>query len=264
MMELLTEQQISVEMINNFSDEETPLSFISLASDTDAPTTVAPNYVETTSNAPTFIAQEPCTSTSQALPSRNETVSLSRAAHVVFSQEAGLSSVEASLPGFPTISIPASSSSSSTSPLAPFDISPSPFSSNPQTHDQEPAHHSQLTTTKRKRKEAAAPKSTSEQMMKVAQDAFSQLNTVQEEHLRSQQHQQQQQLLQIQQQQQVINELKECSKQNNDKYNVIGKALAEGLRTMSDEQFFIAHKIMNDAIFLGNCGKLCFNAKIDI
>ena len=100
--------------------------------------------------------------------------------------------------------------------------------------------------------------------MKVAQDAFSQLNTVQQEHLRSQQHQQQQQLLQIQQQQQVINELKECSKQNNDKYNVIGKALAEDLRTMSDEQFFIAHKIMNDAIFLGNCGKLCFNAKIDI
>ena len=95
-MELLTEQQISVEMINNFSDEETTLSFISLASDTDVPTTVAPNYVETTSDAPTFIAQEPCTSTSQALPSRNETVSLSRAAHVVFSQEAGLSSVEAS------------------------------------------------------------------------------------------------------------------------------------------------------------------------
>ena len=197
---------------------------------------MTPNYVERTSNAPTFIAQEPWTSTSLALPSRNETVSLSRAAHVGFSQKAGLSSVEASLPGFPAISIPASSSS--ISPLASFDISPSPFSSNPQTHDQEPAHRSQLTITKRKKKEAAAPKRTSEQMMKVAQDAFSQLKTVQQEHLRSQQHQQQQQLLQIQQQQQVISELKECSKQNNDKYNVIGKALAEGIRTMSDDQFF--------------------------
>ena len=36
--------------------------------------------------------------------------------------------------------------------------------------------------------------------MKVAQDAFSQVNTVQQEHLGSKQQQQQQQLLQIQQQ----------------------------------------------------------------
>ena len=48
-------------------------------------------------DAPTFIAQAPGTPTSQALPSRNEPVSFSRAAHVGFSQDAGLSSVEASL-----------------------------------------------------------------------------------------------------------------------------------------------------------------------
>ena len=135
-MEPLTEEQSSLAMINSSLDEETPLSFISLAPVSDVPTTVS-------QSCPAFRppwlyhhAMRQCRLVKQLMMDF-----LRRLAYLRFKLF------------FLVSCYLQSASSSCVSPLSLFDISSSSFSSNPQTHDQEPAHRSQLTTTKRKKKE---------------------------------------------------------------------------------------------------------------
>ena len=156
-MEPLTEEQISLAIINSSLDEETPLSFISLAPVSDVPTTVSQSCSESRPPWLYHHAMRQCRLVEQLMMDF-----LRRLAYLRFK------------PFFLVSCYLQSASSSCVSPLS-LDISSSSFSSNLQTHDQEPAHRSQLTTTKRKKKEVTVPKSATDQMMTVAQDAFNQL-----------------------------------------------------------------------------------------
>ena len=72
----------------------------------------------------------------------------------------------------------------------------------------------------------------------------------------------QQQMLQLQQQQHILTQQQQDRNERKDKHYIFAMAYSEQLKTMDSEQLLNCHRIIQDALYLGNKKRLSDDSKI--